>query len=782
MTTPQTQIQVAIAWCLIEPHHRTPTTLDTLRNHFYKNQPCGDALHPIVTAVQTLDTLAYPTAIAQLKTYTEQYPILWETAIGLVYGGATKIKPYVFDVPKLHEIRGASALLDSINLIDLPAFFSADRSTNPIDQQRFNPCYLAGSDYGDRVRHWLESNDYGALISALIPELIIYSTGGNILVFCPPDLIDILADAIEKRYTTETLTANSCAVGEQFRPLEIRFGLLPKTLTDNPFWLEQCQQNPQDELIQTYLKIKPNDPPIAPSAQIIEQAFRDRKSFNELTSKLAIRFNQRRAGNDGQGRSSTRRYPTMLETHPYLQRDNTAKRTAVLRAQHLPNAPWHSEASARKRIVGQQAKKETAANQSWYRTSPLTWQPPHAESWVKRFDRYLNADQKAKYYGTHSPADIAEAQTVGEIGNASKSFVAYIYADGNNMGGYIQTISTPQAYREFSEDISKITEESVYEALAEHLSIHCLKNLNDPESVYRNQQWIHPFEVITIGGDDVFLIVPADRALQIAKTIGEVFERRLMEIKDQRYHTPSNKPLQPHLIHRYQPSSAPGPTSCLSMSTGVLITADNTPIVYAEELTGQLLKSAKEKAKQLKNNGYTGGTIDILTLKSVTMISSNISEFRKEGLVVQTMNSKPQSDRPKDLHLYATPYTLHEIGGLIKLIQTLKSVGFPRSQLYQIRSFLEKGKRTAILNYRYFRIRLDPKSQNPLLDQFENSWCAAKENGGNIAPWMYVPNEKKPEKAYYETIWRELVDLYDFIPIPETSTNAIVPDASEVTV
>ena len=254
-----------------------------------------------------------------------------------------------------------------------------------------------------------------------------------------------------------------------------------------------------------------------------------------------------------------------------------------------------------------------------------------------------------------------------------------------------------------------------------------------------------------------------------------------MAIQDQRYHTPSNKPFQPELIHRYEPSTAPGPTSCLSMSTGVLITADTTPIVYAEQLTEQLLKSAKEKAKQLKKHGYTGGTIDILTLKSVTMISSNIGEFRKEGLVVQTMNSKPQSDRPKDLHLYATPYTLHEIRGLIKLIQTLKSVGFPRSQLYQIRSFLEKGKRTAILNYRYFRIRLDRKDQAPLLNQFEERWCSAKENGGNIAPWMYVPNEKNPEKAYYETIWRELVDLYDFIAIPEDSTIPTVPDPSEVT-
>jgi CRISPR-associated protein Cmr2 len=55
-----------------------------------------------------------------------KYPNLWNQPgkIGLVYGGATKIKQYVFDEAKLPDIRGASALLDRINLVDLPAFFN----------------------------------------------------------------------------------------------------------------------------------------------------------------------------------------------------------------------------------------------------------------------------------------------------------------------------------------------------------------------------------------------------------------------------------------------------------------------------------------------------------------------------------------------------------------------------------------------------------------------------------------------------------------------------------
>jgi CRISPR-associated protein Cmr2 len=193
------------------------------------------------------------------------------------------------------------------------------------------------------------------------------------------------------------------------------------------------------------------------------------------------------------------------------------------------------------------------------------------------------------------------------------------------------------------------------------------------------------------------------------------------------------------------------------MSAGVLITAEDTPIYYAENLTSQLLKSAKIKAKALKEFGYYGGTIDFLVMKSVTMLSSKIGAFRESGLVI---DGKPK------LKLYGAPYTLHEIGGLIETVKALKTADFPRSQLYQIRSLLERGKNTAMLNYRYFRVRLQENKQNPLLDTFEKGWCQPHDpnNKGNLAPWMTLQDESG---TTYETIWRELVDLYPFIPDPD---------------
>jgi CRISPR-associated protein Cmr2 len=754
--TEKSQIQVAIAWCLI--YHpdsaNNSANLETLRQHFYHNQPCSDDLNNIVTAVKSIFELSYPQTIAELQAIIAHHSELWQNKIGLVYGGATKIKPYVFDVPKLHEIRGASALLDQINLVDLPAFFQAEQT----DEDRFSICRAASPEYIASVHQWLHDHQYSDLIGALIPELIIYSTGGNILAFCPARLATDLVNAIEKRYTTETLIANSCAVSHTFKPLEICFGLLPDEIGDEFNWLPDYQKNANDELIQAYLKISANA-----SSQDIQTAFERRKNFNELVSKLAILFNQRRAGHDIEGRSS-RRYPPMFETHPYLQRDNTEKRSAVLRADRLPNAPWHSEASARKRLMGQITKKEQSP-QSWYDSLKTRWSSQQSsKSWVSRFEQYLQQHSLLDYYRNQPPSEVTQAQTLREIGNASdpKRFIAYIYADGNNMGGYIQKIKTPEQYREFSQDISKITEESVYAALAEHLTVHELQGLTDPDSQHNNGDWIHPFEIIAIGGDDVFLIVPADRALPIANSISKNFERELA--KHGSYCIDAEVGSG---THRYTAAFESTAQSELSTSIGVLITAEDTPILYAENLTQQLLKSAKEKAKHLKQKNYYGGTIDFLVLKAVTMISSDIKEFRQNGLVKAFKPQKNHTgDPPKNLYLYAAPYTLHEIDGLIKLIQALKSQGFPRTQLYQIRSFLEKGRRTAILNYRYFRVRLDNKHQIPLEQEFEEQWCAATSNSGNLAPWMYLENVKDPSKSYYETIWREMVDLYEFIPKP----------------
>ncbi|MDF2387429.1 type III-B CRISPR-associated protein Cas10/Cmr2 [Nostoc ellipsosporum NOK] len=763
-------ITIAIAWCLAwgdgrEPNHDL-AVLQQMRQALNEGKEVPKEVQALVKQVQQLqgiDKDYLPSTLEELKSI---YSELWNqvTRIGLVYGGATKIKQYVFESSKIQDIRGASALLDRINGYDLRALFHKEIKSVSISQWR--------------RKHFPEFEE------ALIPELIIYSTGGNILAFCPAAFVNDLANAIEKRYTEETLTANSCAVGDTFRLLELRFGLLREPI-ENTLWLDWYSQQYEKPLVQAYfgnleknLKKFQNER-CTDYALSIKDAFADRKSFNELTTKLAILFNQRRSGHDFSGRPS-RSFPPMFETHPYLMRDGGEHRSAVMIVQppKLPKESHFSEASARKHFVGYRAKKGNPQQPQWYEDSKLTWESIRVESWVDKYNSFLdkNPSLKQQYYGSLKPDDIAIPENLSHIGNASKDFIAYIYADGNNMGGYIQKIRTPQDYQEFSKDVELATEYAVYQALAGHLQPHRLQNFKDDESTLENGDLIHLFEIITIGGDDIILIVPANKALAISKTIGERFEKILLKQVPLAEITESKKIIGCYKIkqeikpedlkkcHRYKPTEAEASQCKLSTSIGVLITAYNTPIYYAEDLTKQLLKSAKERAKKLKQAGYCGGTVDFLTMKSVTMISSNIKEFRQEALI---KNLSPK------LKLYAAPYTLHELGGIINAIQALKQAKFPKSQIYQIRSLLERGKHTAILNYRYFRVRLKQGKQE-LKEEFEEAWCWPKDsnNKGNLAPWIYDNGSLEYDQLdypLYETIWRDIVDLYDFIASPEDS-------------
>ncbi|MDY7024606.1 MAG: type III-B CRISPR-associated protein Cas10/Cmr2, partial [Cyanobacteriota bacterium] len=440
MTDSLSDLSIGIAWCLAWGEEKQPQfdleVLQQMQQAMPDNQDIPEEVQSIVEQVRKLKDIEFPEDIKELKKLTQEYSNLWNSKIGLIYGGATQIKQYVFEAAKLPDIRGASALLDRINLVDLPAFFG-----------KYNEKYNEGKNKSVSISQWLSENSPG-LEAALIPNLIIYSTGGNILAFCPVAFVDQLCDAIEKRYTDETLTSNSCAVGEGFKFLELRLGVLPDTIDDNCFWLEKYCENQDKSLLKAYYKqLDISD---------LDQQFKNRKSFNELVTKLSIKFNQRRSGNLSPNRLS-RRYPPLFETHPYLVRDESDRRSAIAKIDAISSQPLVSEALVRKKIVGQIAKRQVYQDNlpTWFTELKLRWQPTgiRIKSWVAEFEDYLknNSQQYEQYYSEYSETECykpKEAGTVRELGNVYNGFIAYIYADGNNIGGYIQqNIKTPQEYQ-----------------------------------------------------------------------------------------------------------------------------------------------------------------------------------------------------------------------------------------------------------------------------------------------------------------------------------------------
>ncbi len=634
--------------------------------------------------------------------------------IALIYGGATKIKDYVFEAPKLPEIRGASALLDWVNEVELPRLWDAHKP-----------------------KEFAEKG-------------IVYASGGNILAFAPASKGQSLATDIERCYTEQTLTANSVAVYETFGLLELRYGRNPLS-----YWVEEFEEhwkNPElQPILAQYYYGNAKDTPA--------DRFYRRKAFGELVAVLATKFNRRR---DEKAYAGEPRNVPFYPMIPWAEKcDSSDIRPAVWSGTIGDEAAPRqmSEPSARKRAVGQAVKRDEARTTRWFREAFKHWQvPSDLQSWEQQWDQHLEDVQDSAYAQefkrlTAAGHSIKPPQDLGEIGQASSPgrYVGIIYADGNNVGRLIATQKTPQEYHDNSLILRNAAKNAVFCALAKHLTPKHVRTGKNQD------RWMHPFEILAIGGDDLILIVPGDKAFDVALTIGLEFEQRLAgdlpvlhdalsatEYK-QRYSAGT-----PVIRDNYTPS--------IGLSAGVIVAQENTPIFFLRDLVEELLKKAKSLAKQNVKQGYFGGAVDFMVLKSITMVTDDIKTFREAGLG----DGDVRKDEPLR-RLTARPYTWHEFAGLLETIRELKKANVPRSQLYRIRRVMQEETQhstiASTMEYLYTRVRMRRTLADKLQEVIEQNWRAGTLTSNNnrlsIPPWLPLGRQS------WETIWPDLIEAYD---------------------
>lgn len=156
----------------------------------------------------------------------------------------------------------------------------------------------------------------------------------------------------------------------------------------------------------------------------------------------------------------------------------------------------------------------------------------------------------------------------------NNGYVAVIYADGNNMGNIVKNIKTPFQQMYFSRKLDKTTKKCVY------------------QSIYEVMGEDAKFEAIAVGGDDILLIVPANKSLIITAKIIEKFDSTF----------------------KYK----------LTMSAGICIAKYNTPIQNMFDISLQGMKNAK---KLVRHKGLNKGTVDITVLSG----NSNIDMINRES-------------------------------------------------------------------------------------------------------------------------------------------------------
>jgi len=228
---------------------------------------------------------------------------------------------------------------------------------------------------------------------------------------------------------------------------------------------------------------------------------------------------------------------------------------------------------------------------------------------------------------------------INSIGKLSDGYIGLIYADGNRIGQRLQKLENKESYTEFSEKILTGTKDAIFESL--------INNLTMGE--------YFPFEILLLGGDDLLVLVPANRAIETAIDFCDRFKHK----------------------------------TTVSISAGVIITHANYPIHQMIDYAEQLLKLAKKKSNEHPDNEEN--YIDYMVIKGA--IPYEVMHIRDNELTY------PGEDGFK-IRLFQKPYTTNELRRLVNKIHKLKKEGrFPHSRLKQMYESLFRGKNQAILDY-----------------------------------------------------------------------------------
>lgn len=170
----------------------------------------------------------------------------------------------------------------------------------------------------------------------------------------------------------------------------------------------------------------------------------------------------------------------------------------------------------------------------------------------------------------------------------ARSYVAYLVADGNNMGQVFDKCSKDQM-RQLSEGMTDILRSSLAE------TTRVLRSAQAKEIAKIDPNFIPALPLI-LGGDDLFALLPAPWALDFARHFCEQFEERMAGLVDGL-----------KLSRRAEPSTR------ITMAASVVVCKHNYPFYLAHTIGHERLEHAKELTKRLAKaqpNGDMHSVVD----------------------------------------------------------------------------------------------------------------------------------------------------------------------------
>jgi len=576
------------------------------------------------------------------------------------------------------------------------AILSAD--TDKVQDYVFESARLPEIRGGSMLLQGLNEEVAGLVKQAVDPDCVIYAGGGSLLAVVPDDA-DLLAELklkIEASYPQRTGVATTTCITYSTTAGELRDGYGMATLEA----VNALRQAHPADWARIAVGYEVHGQDGKPPGEVSKEDFKAHRGFGQIVKLAGVELRRRK---------DSRLLAPFYEALPHAQRCHSCGKRPAARMYRLHEEPWPLCPPCALKIETRYADRS---------------------HWLDEYLAFLarHPDLESAYYDEYGPDEVKIANDLGEIGQACASrsgYVGFIYADGDSVGRLLETRRTIAEFRRVSQTLKEVTENVVYQALAELVQPAEVKREQGKRK--REDVVVHPFEIITIGGDDVLLIVPGDVALPLATHICELFGKGMAG-----FQLPDGR--------------------AVAMSAGVVIAESHNPVRALRDVAGQLLKrGAKRRAHDERT-----AALDFLVLKSQSMLRRDIGDLRATYPI-----KLPGEGARGALRLTGAPYTLAEMKTLLLLLRRMRLAGFPTNQLQQLVETLHEGRQRGSLFFLYQQARLHERETGAILRALAKAWHFDEKK--DPIPWNRTEGDPDADVAYI-SILPDLAELYDFVP------------------
>jgi len=304
-----------------------------------------------------------------------------------------------------------------------------------------------------------------------------------------------------------------------------------------------------------------------------------------------------------------------------------------------------------------------------------------------------------------------------------KEYLGLIYADANSMGKALEKLETLHEVKVFADTIDDAVFKAMGEAIRTHLPV---------------QKGKFPFDILLIGGDDIVMVTPADKAIQVARALAEKF------------HEHTNKEY--------------------TLSIGVVLAPVKYPFSLQYGLVDEILKAAKKSGAKRhadnasSNDGQEQSRINFLVVTGNTSLSyqKNYQEMYRK---------KPVFGKIDEFYATMRPYTLSQLGRLLQQIREGNKKHLGRTKLQQLREAILKLNNTTTILEALALLRNWKKEEREFIkavvtELVDTPQTAKQQQMGTLFPWSL--GERSNEKhTIYRTPLLDFVELYDFVSSEE---------------